>query len=113
MFDHLIVPLTKLIDFFFFTPLNVSNTVIYTSCILYPLLYYIEATLYGLFSSSHWYPYWFMNPSKISYINIVLYFFLLLIVFLLVIFAFTKIICAIKKKRDSTSVLPISMLLVC
>ena len=113
MFDHLVVPVTKLIDFIYFTPLNTSNKVIYTSCILYPLLYYIEATLYGIFSSSHWYPYWFMNPSRISYLEIVLYFLGLLVVFLLVIFAFTKIISVIKKKRASSTVLPISVLIVC
>ena len=113
MFDHLVVPITKLIDFIFFTPLNTSNKVIYASCILYPLLYYIEATIYGIFSSSHWYPYWFMNPSKISYLEVVLYFLALLVVFLLVIFAFTKIISVIKKKRENSTVLPISQLIVC
>ena len=113
MFDHLIVPITKLIDFIYFSPLNTSNKVIYTSCILYPLLYYIEATLYGIFNSSHWYPYWFMNPAKISYLWIVICFMVLLVAFLLVIFAFTKIISVIKKKRESTNTLPISVLIVC
>ena len=108
VFDHLVVPITKLIDFIYFTPLNTSNKVIYTSCILYPLLYYIEATLYGIFSSSHWYPYWFLNPSKISYILIVLLFFVLLFIFVVIIHYFTRFISDIKKNRESQYTLPLS-----
>ena len=54
-----------------------------------------------------------MNPSKISYLEVVLYFLALLVVFLLVIFVFTKIIGVIKKKRENSTVLPISQLIVC
>ena len=113
MFDHLVVPVTKLIDFIFFSPLNTSNKVIYASCILYPLLYYIEATLYGIFSSSHWYPYWFLNPSKIGYFLVVLLFFTLLFVFVVIIHYFTRVISEIKKNRESKYTLPLFGWFVC
>ena len=102
LFDHLVVPVLKIVDFYYFTPLNTSKKVIYTSCILYPFVYYIATTIYGLASSEHYYPYWFMNPQRISYVWIVVFFISFLFLFLGIIYAFTQFMAYIRRKRADT-----------
>ena len=98
--DHLIVPVFKMIDLFLFTPLDFDHKLLYKLCILYPLLYYIFSTIRGLLSPDHMYPYWFMDPAKISYSLIVVWFIILLAAFLFFTWAFVRICEFIKNRRE-------------
>ncbi|KAK8818772.1 hypothetical protein WA538_004077, partial [Blastocystis sp. DL] len=56
VFDHLIVPTLKVVDLFFFTPLEFNVPLIYGLSIGYPLLYLAVSMVRGHFV--HFYPYW-------------------------------------------------------
>ena len=104
--DHLIVPVFKVIDLFFFTPLDFDHKLLYKLCILYPLIYYIFSTIRGLLSPDHMYPYWFMDPTKISYPLIILWFCILLCAFIFFTWVFIRLCDLIKNKRERRALLP-------
>ena len=90
VFDHLVVPVAKVIDYLFFSPSDYSVVYGYLGCIIYPLIYYICSLVIGL-TYDHWFPYWFMNPTIISWAELILWFGGLLVFYLLMTWGIIKL----------------------
>ena len=82
VFDHLIVPITKVIDYFYFTPNDMKRRSSIAWSIVYPFLYYCFTLIYGI-CVDNWFPYWFMNPNQLSWVMIGVWFVVLLLFYLL------------------------------
>ena len=98
VFDHLIVPTLKVIDLFFFTPLEFDVPLIYGLSIGYPLLYLAVSMIRGHFV--HFYPYWFINPSLIPTYALVGIVIVLIGVFVFFVWAFLKLSKKIVERRS-------------
>ena len=65
VFDHLISPVAKIVDFVYYSPTEFSYPWAVGMSIAYPLLYYVLFLLLGCLATG-WFPYWFMDPTKLS-----------------------------------------------
>lgn len=98
VFDHLIVPTLKVVDLFFFTPLEFNVPLIYGLSIGYPLLYLAVSMVRGHFV--HFYPYWFINPSLIPTYALVGIVIALVGMFVFFVWAFLKLSRKVEEKRS-------------
>lgn len=73
VFDHLISPVAKILDFVYYSPTEFSYPWAVGMSIAYPLLYYVLFLLLGCLATG-WFPYWFMDPTKLSWAMVVLWF---------------------------------------
>ena len=98
VFDHLITPIVKIIDYFCSSPNDIQLSFALTWSILYPLVYYIVTLVLGL-TVDNWYPYWFLDPTKLSWGMIAVWFVVLLIFYLGMAFAYYYMNKAIGKTK--------------
>ncbi len=90
---HFLLPLIMLMDYLFYTPRKTVGIRDTFKALVFPLIYFVYAMIRGLIT--HKYPYFFINPTEIGYLNM-LYFF---IGILFCIYIFSYSLYLLNKKR--------------
>ena len=91
----------KIIDYFAFSPNDLKQIPCYIWSLVYPFCYYCISLIVGL-TVDNWFPYFFLNPNKLSWGMIIVYFCGLLLFYILMVWLFLFIDKKIAAKKSHT-----------